>query len=97
MLYLSLRATNNWFEVIAIRTGLSIYCGWITSATILNIAFVLKAFGVKGDSLPLSEEWFGVITIWVAFALYNLIAFFERDPVYGAVFLWALGWIFAEV
>jgi len=97
MLYLSLRATNNWFEVIAIRIGLSIYCGWITAATILNTAFLLKAFGVKGDDLPLTEEWFGIITIWVAFALYNLISFFERDPAYGAVFLWALGWIFAEV
>jgi len=97
MMYLSLRATNNWMELIAIRTGLSIYCGWITAATILNISFALKAMGLKDNNLPTTEENFGIITIWIAAALYNLIAFFERDPIYGAIFLWALGWIYKDL
>lgn len=97
MLWLSLRATNNWLEVIVIRTGFSIYGGWLTAATILNISFVFKVCGLGGPNLPLSEEWFGVIIVWVAFAIYNLISYWERDPIYGAVYLWALGAIFAEV
>lgn len=97
MLQLSLRETNNWMEVLAIRTGFSIYSGWLTSATILNISFVLQAFGLKGPDLAISEEAWGVAIVWIAFALYNLISYWEKDPVYGAVYIWALGAIFAEV
>lgn len=97
MIWVSVRSTNNWLEAIVIRTGFSIYAGWLTAATILNVSFVLLGFGLKGPGLFLSEETFGCIMIWVAFAIYNFTAYWDRNPVYGLVFLWANGAIYERV
>ena len=37
----------NWTEYISMNVGFSIYAGWVTSASILNIWFVLKTSGVQ--------------------------------------------------
>ena len=36
-------------EHVFLRGTFSIYMGWVTAATILNIAFMLKSWGLKGD------------------------------------------------
>lgn len=48
ILMLSTRNKVNTFEFITLRCGFSIYSGWVTAATILNIAIVLKwlQFGI---------------------------------------------------
>lgn len=35
------------------------------------------------------EEAYGCITLWVAFAIYEIAAWSERNPVFGSVFTWA--------
>ena len=47
MMMASFRSQVNWIEMIGIRGGLSIYTGWITAATIVNIAYMLKSLGMK--------------------------------------------------
>jgi len=36
----------NWFEFITLRTAFGIYTGWVTTATLLNISFIVKSFRV---------------------------------------------------
>jgi hypothetical protein len=33
----------NWTEFISMKVGFSIYAGWVTSATILNLVYMLKS------------------------------------------------------
>merc|ERR1719326_790365 len=53
-------------------------------------------FGWKDGTWGLTEESTGVIVTWLAFVLYNSIAYYERNPIYGFVFCWAMGAIFSE-
>jgi len=60
--------------------------GWVTVATILNVAFVLKSWGVKGDY----EVSVSVIMLWVALAVYIIFTLYERNPLFGLVYIWVL-------
>ena len=92
MLWVSLDSSCNWYEVVALRGGLSIYGGWVTAATLLNTAVMLKSFGIDDSTLPanFNEEMITVITMWVAFVFYELFSYASRDPFFGAVYLWVL-------
>ena len=97
LMFASLRATNNWMEFITMRMGFSVYAGWLTAATILNISFVLQWAGLKGPDLAISEEIIGVIKIWLAFVVYEFVSYFDRNPIYGAVFIWVLAAIMVSI
>lgn len=43
-----------------------------------------------------SEEVWSCIIAWVAFIIYNLAAFSERDPVFGSVLIWSMSAILME-
>ena len=60
--------------------------GWGTAALILNIAFMLKSWGVVGDF----EVTVSVIILWVALVIYVIYSFLERNPLFGAVYIWVL-------
>jgi len=60
--------------------------GWVTAALILNVAFTLKSWGWKGDF----EVTVSVIILWIALVIYIVYSFLERNPLFGAVFLWVL-------
>ena len=80
---------NNW-EFVSLRIGFSIYTGWVTAATILNVCFVLKSHGFADPNAYLSEaEWCPVI-LWVALAIYWYATYQERNPAYGIVFIWVV-------
>ena len=41
------RAPMNWIEVITVRAPFSVYSGWVTAATILNMSYMLKSWGMS--------------------------------------------------
>lgn len=112
MMCISDRTEVWWPEILLVRAPFSIYSGWLTAATILNATYMLKSFGMhdkdfnsKGLShmdwgswmtLGLSEQVWTAIILSVALIIYTLASWIERNPLYGAVFLWALGGIIAD-
>ena len=85
-LYLSHRDNVNVAEFITLRVQLSIFVGWVTAATILNIAIVLKT--VLG--LNKGEETWSWIILVAAFVIYSGLVFLEKNPLYGLVYAWVL-------
>lgn len=89
MMYVSNRMEVNGTEWVFIRGGLSIYCGWLTAATILNFTATLKHFGFDGFSWY-SEEAITITILYIAALIYNLTSYIELNPLYGAVFIWVV-------
>ena len=81
----SQKAQGSWKEYLIITLGFSIYAGWVTAASILNVCFLLKSNGMDQNE----QEW-GIVIMWVAIVIYNVAAFREKNPVYGLVFLWVI-------
>ena len=52
------------------KIAFSIYSGWITAASILNVSFTLKSLGYDSN-----EEQFAIYILWVAFVIYNVASF----------------------
>ena len=86
----STRAKVNAIEFISLRMGFTIYTGWVTAATILNTTFFLKSVGMKGASAGFDETTWVCIVFYVALVVYILASFMERNPLYGAVYIWVL-------
>ena len=82
----AMTAELNWSEWISFRCGMSIYAGWLSTATILNTAGMLKRTGLADDW---DEPLIAVIMLWVATSIYIGNSFLNRDPFYAAVFVWA--------
>ncbi|MFW6048704.1 MAG: TspO/MBR family protein [Candidatus Bipolaricaulota bacterium] len=69
----------------------SIYLGWISVATIANVATLTVKFDWGGFGLS-QEFWFSVVlVVIIALAAYMILKI--RDSVYGLVILWALAGI----
>lgn len=71
-----------------LRVPFSLYAGWLTVATVVNAAGVLAVRG--WDGFGLSYPVWGVVMLVVAAAIGLTTRFRWNDPVYGAVFVWAL-------
>jgi len=65
----------------------SVYLGWITVATIANIAQMLYLAGYRG--WPLGEEAWAVVVLAVGLGIAATVIVRERDVAYGAVIVWA--------
>jgi translocator protein len=96
MEFMSNRAEVNWAEWIFIRGGLSIYCGWLTAATILNITALLKFYEFEGFDWY-SEEAITITILYVAWLIYTLATYIELKPLYGGVFIWVCLAISSEI
>ncbi|MBS3737023.1 MAG: hypothetical protein V5A87_03780 [Candidatus Bipolaricaulota bacterium] len=71
----------------------SIYLGWISVATIANVATLTVKLRWRGFGLS-REFWFSVLlVVIIALAAYMILRI--RDSIYGLVILWALGGITA--
>jgi len=71
----------------------SIYLGWISVATVANVATLTVKFSWEGFGLS-TEFWLAVVFfVIVAVAAYMILRI--RDSVYGLVILWALAGITA--
>jgi len=92
-IYVMQKATNakvNTIEFITLRVGFSVYAAWVTAAMILNIASNLRVNGMKDPSAGFAETTWVVIILYVALVIYLGASFIERNPLFGAVYIWVL-------
>jgi hypothetical protein len=76
-------------EFIGLRCGISLYAGWLTAATILNLAHMTKSLGIRTEN-GWNEVRAATIQIWIASVVYIAFGYCFRNPLYGAVFLHVL-------
>jgi hypothetical protein len=69
----------------------SLYLGWITVATIVNIASTLDRWGWQGS--PLSPEIWTMLAIAASLGLAILLLRIYNDRVFSGVIIWAIGGI----
>lgn len=90
MMMKSTRVKATWMELLCMRLMFSIYTGWVTAATIVNATFYLKAVGLKDPNAGWAESTWSCIILYVAFVIYSLVSFMERNPIYGGVYIWVV-------
>ena len=56
MMMVATRAELNGWEWVFMRSQFSIYGGWLTAATILNVVLTLKFFEVEDPNLTWLDE-----------------------------------------
>jgi hypothetical protein len=75
-------------EKLCVHVPFSVYLGWVTIASIANVAIALSASGWDGFGLSL-QTW--AITILAVALLIDLVIIAtRRDIAYSLVFIWAL-------
>ena len=90
---LTVDAELDLVETIGLKWGMSVYSGWLSAATILNTAVVLKNTGIADGW---NERFWSILMLWVATAIYIGNAWLDSDPVYAAIYIWALMGIKAQ-
>ncbi len=69
----------------------SIYLGWISVATIVNIASTFDSFGWQGS--PLSPSLWTLFMMAISVGLAILLLHIYRDRAFSSVIIWAIGGI----
>jgi len=85
---ISVNEPNNCIEFLTIRIAFSIYSGWVTAATILNVSIALKSAGL--DDSVIDEASCTIAILYIAWVIYLLISLKYKNPVYSAVYIWVL-------
>jgi benzodiazapine receptor len=75
-------------EKLAIHTPFSVYLGWITIATIANVAVAGVSTG--WDGFGISPETWAILIIIIALLLTLIVTATRKDIAYGLVIIWAL-------
>jgi len=75
-------------EKLAVHVPFSTYLGWITIASIANVAVTLVSF--KWDGFGISPETWATLIIIVALLISLLVLATRKDIAYGLVIIWAL-------
>ena len=75
-------------EKLAIHLPFSVYLGWITIATIANVA--VAAVSVNWDGFGINPETWAIIIIIIALLLTLTVLATRKDIAYGLVIIWAL-------
>ena len=75
-------------ERIAVHTPFSVYLGWITIATIANVA--VTAVSINWDGFGINLEIWAILIITVALTLTLIVVATRKDIAYGLVVVWAL-------
>jgi len=88
------RAKVSFREKLAVHLPFSVYLGWITVASIANVAVALTAS--NWDRLGLSKVTWGVLVIIIALIITLAVVVSRRDIAYGLVLIWALMGITAK-
>lgn len=87
-------ATNTMklvLEYFCVDFTFSIYCGWTTVASILNVSLALIGSGWYGGSA--GQATWAIIILCVATAIFLLTVFTRFNWAYGLVYAWAAYWI----
>ena len=87
ILQYAMYAKLSLFEIISLRAGFSLYCGWVAAANIVNVAYVLKSSGFGSKDTELMWSQLTLCVGWCVYAAYGLI---ERNPLFSAVFIWVI-------
>jgi len=74
-------------EKLAIHVPFSVYLGWITIASIANVAVTLVS--VKWDGFGISQTTWATLIIVIALLITLLVIATRRDIAYGLVIIWA--------
>merc|ERR1711924_169883 len=74
------------FTYFAVDFAFSIYSGWITVSSILNVALALSASGFNGDGR--GDQW-AVAILVIAAIIFLLMVGLKSNWAYGFVFTWA--------
>jgi benzodiazapine receptor len=88
------RAPRTWLEAALLETAISLYMGWTTAATILNVTIALVASGAPAAG-PAAAP-LGVLLLLTAAALAVCAALFRTDYVYAGALCWALAGIHSQ-
>lgn len=81
-------------ERLAVHVPFSTYLGWITIATIANVAGMLVS--IDWDGFGIAPETWAIIIIVIALVISVLVAVTRRDIAYSLVIIWAFIGIAAE-
>jgi len=88
MINLAIRREQfSWREQLFIRLPFSVYFGWITVATIANVAVLLVSLG--WDRLGIADATWTILVIIVGLLIGGITAVRLRDLAYGLVLIWA--------
>lgn len=88
-IYLRLRSSSasSWSERLCVDAPFSLYFGWITTATLANLAAWFYAIETWPFGLPM-DDW-ALLTVVTATAIYTAIGVKTHDVIYVLVFGWA--------
>jgi translocator protein len=75
-------------ERLAVHLPFSVYLGWITIASIANVAATLVS--IKWDGFGISPETWAAVIIAVALLIAILVVASRKDVAYALVIIWAL-------
>jgi translocator protein len=75
-------------ERLAVQLPFSVYLGWITIASIANVAATLVSIG--WDGFGISPETWAILVVAVALIITILMLFTRKDVAYSLVIIWAL-------
>jgi hypothetical protein len=75
-------------EKLAIHTPFSVYLGWITIASIANVAVTLVS--LNWDGFGIYPETWATLVIIIALLLTLTVLATRKDIAYGLVIIWAL-------
>jgi len=75
-------------EKLAVHLPFSVYLGWITIATIANVATALVS--LRWDGFGVSLQTWAILVLTVALVITLLVIATRRDVAYGLVVIWAL-------
>jgi len=75
-------------EKIGFHLPFSVYLGWVTIASIANVAVALVS--VNWDGCGISAEAWAIIMISIALMITILVVVIRKDLAYGLVVIWAL-------
>lgn len=75
-------------EKLTVHLPFSVYLGWITIASIANVAVTLVSVGWNGFGI--SQETWAILIVIVALLITLLVVVTRKDVAYGLVIVWAL-------
>jgi translocator protein len=75
-------------ERLAVHLPFSVYLGWITIASIADVAVTLTAY--NWDGFGISPETWAIIVVAVALVITMLMLGIRKDVAYALVVIWAL-------
>ena len=85
------------FIFVVVDVGFSIYLGWVTAASILNVSVALVSSGVNPlETVVWTGEGWACLVLSVAAVLALTMLATRRDVCYPLVLVWALSAIVAN-